>query len=470
MTPPVWWGIAGQIVAAGWVRWLYLDGPMRYDEAFTAWRYAIKSLGTIISTYSLPNNHVFHTVLAHVTIRMAGFEPQVVRLPAFVAGVALVPAVFVAFARLRNQAAGLLAAALVAGSPVLIDYSANARGYSIAALLAVVAVAVLAGPAERHLSLRVFAAGGIGALGLWTVPVFAYAWSGVLLWLLFGPFGRWKRRLYLGLGTGATSAVGATVLYQPILTNEGPSALFANRFLTPEPFSAFLRQVPSFLSDVGAMWAHSVPRLLVAAIAVGIIMHLVADPPITRSLGRAMLIAVGTLLLAQHVIPYPRNWLVLLPLVLGLTASGWITAVEHLHTRGPNLRVVAIVSLLITGWMLFTVLTGATSLSGEDDGLTDAEAITRDLASRIEEGDYVAAEIPSTAPLRYYFLLHGVPVEALELPNTAPNRLYVVTTKGQRPIDVINSRFDVEGVQLVTSYDSGELWLAERHSVRQGDG
>lgn len=199
-------------------------------------------------------------------------------------------------------------------------------------------------------------------------------------------------------------------------------------------------------------------------------MHLVADPPITRSLGRAMLIAVGTLLLAQHVIPYPRNWLVLLPLVLGLTASGWITAVEHLHTRGPNLRVVAIVSLLITGWMLFTVLTGATSLSGEDDGLTDAEAITRDLASRIEEGDYVAAEIPSTAPLRYYFLLHGVPVEALELPNTAPNRLYVVTTKGQRPIDVINSRFDVEGVQLVTSYDSGELWLAERHSVRQGDG
>lgn len=57
-----------------------------------------------------------------------------IRLPAFIAGVLVVPASYLAARVLYNKRAALLAAALVASSSYLVEYSANARGYSMICL------------------------------------------------------------------------------------------------------------------------------------------------------------------------------------------------------------------------------------------------------------------------------------------------------------------------------------------------
>src|SRR5688572_18130278 len=45
------------------LRLYYLQQPMRYDESITYVHFAANSWTTAISSYTYPNNHVFHTVL-----------------------------------------------------------------------------------------------------------------------------------------------------------------------------------------------------------------------------------------------------------------------------------------------------------------------------------------------------------------------------------------------------------------------
>jgi hypothetical protein len=45
------------------VRLIYIFQPMRYDEAFSFTNYASTPLSLALSSYSYPNNHLFHTLL-----------------------------------------------------------------------------------------------------------------------------------------------------------------------------------------------------------------------------------------------------------------------------------------------------------------------------------------------------------------------------------------------------------------------
>ena len=78
------------------VRAVYLDGPMRYDEATTYDNYVSKPLYVSLANYSTPNNHLLNTALAAVSVTIGGSGPAAVRAPAFVAGVLVVVAAFAA--------------------------------------------------------------------------------------------------------------------------------------------------------------------------------------------------------------------------------------------------------------------------------------------------------------------------------------------------------------------------------------
>ena len=119
-------------IVGTWARWRFIDLPMRYDESFTVWRFVSRGLSTVLSDYSLPNNHVLHSLGVYIAARIGGLEPEVVRLPVYLAGVALIPISSWAVVRIAGANAAVLTAGLVAGWPVLIEYSVNARGYSMA--------------------------------------------------------------------------------------------------------------------------------------------------------------------------------------------------------------------------------------------------------------------------------------------------------------------------------------------------
>src|SRR5947207_15045799 len=124
------------------VRVCLLSQPMRNDEALTFLYYSSKPLSMALSDYSLPNNHLFHTFLVRLAYLLLGNEPWSLRLPAFIAGTLLIPAAYLLAHRLYNRHAALLSAALVACSSILIEFTTNARGYTLICLITLLVFAL----------------------------------------------------------------------------------------------------------------------------------------------------------------------------------------------------------------------------------------------------------------------------------------------------------------------------------------
>jgi hypothetical protein len=437
---------------------------MRYDEAFTVWRYASREPTTVLGSYSLPNNHVLHTFLVWIAIQIGGLDPVVVRLPALIAGVGLMPVAFLVSTRLVDTTAGLLAAALVASSSTLIDYSVNARGYTIAALLLLVSVGLAHDIRSDRGGLGIAVALGlVGALGLWTVPVFLYGWTGTLLWLLPPGGGRPpSRRVGTAALAGISSLGFALVLYAPILVREGFESLVGNRFLAPIPLGDLVSGVPRLLGDVAQMWAHSLPVVAVVVVGLGLAYAYFSPGfPEIRWLTWSMTVGAALVLIGQRVIPFPRNWLVLLPVVLLLAGCGLALGLNRLvPALSTRAHLAAGFSVAVAVALIAAAATSDGDLSGEEPGLLDAEQVVLDLEALQQEGDGLVAISPSTAPLRYYALLHGISLHWLDPDQAATGTVYLVTAQDQTPRQVLRSA-DLEEatpVDLVAEYPSGALW------------
>ena len=160
---------------------------------------------------------------------LLGGDPWAIRLPAFLAGVLLVPGSYLG-ARVVFRSGGLLAAGLAAASSYLVLFSTNARGYSMLALLTL-ALVVLTPYVVRTQSLfGALLCALLAAVGLYTIPVMLFPMAMLLLWALAlaYPDGGWRQVWRIGwLATGlVTICAGVTLmLYAPVLvmTEERPS-------------------------------------------------------------------------------------------------------------------------------------------------------------------------------------------------------------------------------------------------------
>ena len=107
------------------------------DELSTFWISATHSLGGVLSLmYSTGRIHHAEitpplSFLASWLTTRAGTSPELLRLPALIAGTATIALVYLVGLRTVGRRAALLAAALTALSPFMIYYSAEARAYGL---------------------------------------------------------------------------------------------------------------------------------------------------------------------------------------------------------------------------------------------------------------------------------------------------------------------------------------------------
>jgi uncharacterized membrane protein len=106
-----------------------LVAPITFDEAYTYLRFATQPIGGILGN-SFPNNHVLHTVLVHLSTELFGSATWVIRLPAFLGGIAFLTSI-VALSRRTPEPARTLWPIAVAFTPMVIEFDALARGYSL---------------------------------------------------------------------------------------------------------------------------------------------------------------------------------------------------------------------------------------------------------------------------------------------------------------------------------------------------
>jgi len=251
------------------VRAYYLSLPIKYDEAFTFLEYAQQPLRNAISNYSFPNNHILHTLFVHFAVILFGPHEWALRLPAFVFGALVIPATYVLGRMFSKVEAALLAAALVAGSSKLIEYSVNARGYTLLVLCSIALVAI-GFHLIRTATVRAWAAFAVVAsLGFFTIPTMLYVYAAVLLWVTAsrGP-DRVTLRCICIVSLAAFSITA--VLYLPALLHSGPRALLANPYVHPLRLHELLSQAPMLPSFLWDSWTEAVPVPVLIALLIGL--------------------------------------------------------------------------------------------------------------------------------------------------------------------------------------------------------
>lgn len=458
------WVALGCVTAIGvWVRLVHLWQPVRQDEARTYIDFVLAPLGDALTDYSIPNNHLFHTLLAKASIGLFGDHLWSLRLPAFVAGVLLVPVTYVALRQLYGKDAALLGAAFASASSTLVEFSANARGYMILDVTVISLVAIGASILRRPRRWHWPAFVVLAAAGFYTVPIMLYPFAGIVLWLCVAVLwrdGRSGVRFVLTriLPAGLATAFLTVALYAPVALRSGLDPLIGGKATTPLPFEQWVRTDRAFLKNAWRGWIRDLPTwvvfALVAAAVIGVLFARVRKEYRWIPVAATSVVALG-LPAVQRVAPFARTWLYLLPLFLGASAAGIVYVLGRATSRSGRPAVGAVVpvaAVVIAGALSVGVVRSESVLRSVGTGAAPhAEAIADHLRDvRLRPGDRVAAVGPYLQPLEYYFSRKGLSLDRF-LPLCAPRRgscawpppatrrVFVVAT-GTRPSQLVLAR------------------------------
>ncbi|MFN2398520.1 MAG: glycosyltransferase family 39 protein [Gemmatimonadaceae bacterium] len=309
------------------VRLLRSLEPMEEDEAITYVRFASRSFLDIASDYREPNNHVLHTLFARASALLFGVSEAVVRLPALIAGILMIPSTFWFTKRLSDdEATSALAAGLIAVAPAFVGYSAAARGYTLLALLMLLG-AVSGTRLRQQRSLVDWIVFVVAfALAFYAIPIAVYPAGIVSVWMLITST-RGRRPALLKELTVAAAAIGilGVVLYSPIIARSGLDALIGNKYVAPHALSELPRRMIGEWRLALDCWTFALPLPLLLVAAGGLVAaSLFAAPGGSRpaALLAGVFVWMLPLSLVQRVAPPARTLNFLLPFVLIVASSG----------------------------------------------------------------------------------------------------------------------------------------------------
>jgi 4-amino-4-deoxy-L-arabinose transferase-like glycosyltransferase len=467
-----WAAIIGITTLAVIGRLMLLWEPMRFDEA-VSWAYYVgRSWGTIVGTYQQPNNHVFYSLLAKISAAGAGYPPWALRLPALLAGVAIVPLIWAVGRRFADNTTAMLAAGLAVGSTQLMLYSINARGYSLVVALFLVMLLVADRLRDESTNARWAAFIALGAIGFYTIPIMLYPLGVVTTWLALSSraLDRPARKPFLiRLVAAFVIAIGiAGLLYLPIIMTAGLDALLGNKFVSPSPWDVFLMELPSNFGGTLGRWTSPFPwwatPVLTILALLGMLRPKLSERP---SLVLAAFLWCTALLFATHRAPFFRVWLFLLPLFLLSVARGITWCVrralkrEMWRSEWPPIAFAA-------ATLALAIATHSVAENDDTGAFRPAKQMTAVLAPLLRAGDRVLAPIPSIGPMLYYFPHAGADTTLLTIPIQRASRAYIVLDprSGQSlewavRAGMINPN-EFPEPKLLAKYPDGELWEVSR--------
>lgn len=429
------------------IRIYYLFQPIRYDEAATFMIFASPE-GAGLFTYFFPNNHVFHTLLVYISYLFFGNHEWTLRLPALLAGIFLIPATYLFARKFYNKKIALLACTLVAASSVLVEYSTNARGYTILVFIFLL-LFILAAYLKDNFNVWGWIAFIIlSALGFFTIPIMIYPFGIIILWLFFSIiFRKTKVKQFLLSKIVFVALVLIALLthflYRPVIQKtHGLRELIKIISSGDISWSEFFKGLPKYLDQLWHFWMRDIPIWLSLILVLGFILSLIFYKRLSKYVIPLILPIVFWLLimiLAKPVLTFLRVWLFLLPLLLTLASAGIYFVLDLLFkkTKIKQELIFSLILVFLLFGLLFNLSRNDSVLKSTETGiLKDAKEIALFLKSNLKESNKVIAMCPSEFPLQYYFDLHGASKE-FRLPVDGQPQQYL-KGKNKRAVVVVN--------------------------------
>ncbi|MBW0007262.1 MAG: glycosyltransferase family 39 protein, partial [Sphingomonas sp.] len=127
--------LAITIGAAAALRLFGANDQLWFDEIATLLDSVRKPLGVIMTHFPSDNDHVFYSVLAHISVNLGGETPFMLRLPAILFGIASIPLIYTVGTRVTTRFEAVASAMVATVAGYHIWFSQNARGYTMLLVL-----------------------------------------------------------------------------------------------------------------------------------------------------------------------------------------------------------------------------------------------------------------------------------------------------------------------------------------------
>ena len=391
-----------------------LDTPMGFDESDTFDYFASRNYFSLLTDYTAPNNHILHTALVRSSYLLFGDAPWALRLPALMAGLAVLPLTYVLSCWVLGPQAALIATALAATHPGLIRYATNSRGYSFI-VMATVVVYLAAKAMSKRRSIAawlVFVASGIA--GMFAIPVMAYSLASASVWAFWEAVRERRRALAVEIGVAAIAVVaGTAALYAPAAARTGAQKIVANRYVEPVERAKAPLKLEMEGRRLVELWSNHVPGVVTLGF---LILGIVG---ITRSETRKLALAtIGTPLVLIAIsmrIAYARVLLFAVPIAC-------LTIGVVLAKFAPRrFRLASVVIAFGLGTLVWTGRTQSPSIL--ERRVIEGGEIAEELLRRAGPKTGVYAAIPLSEPVRYKFLTNGRSRDQVVAPDVVTGRL-----------------------------------------------
>lgn len=435
------------------VRVSYLHLPIRYDEAHSWLEYSSMPWFVTVSKYDDPNNHIFHNLLVNLVGRVLGHEPWQLRLLALLAGVLIAPLTFLVARQWLSVPAAWVAGLICVGSSPLIEYSVNARGYTLVMVWTLLAYAA----AEHFTRTRNLASGlGLilaGALGLWTVPTMILSLVSVWVWMvLLMPT---RQRTCETFAVAALTLGTAAVLYSPVLLvatvrenaerQESVAAAEAQSHnaaggAIPDRSGAVRRTMDLLLRDM----TQTGFTILFGLSVLGCRPTGGTVRPLPRLVLASLLSPMLVVLLGIE--PPARVWLYGIPLLAFAAAAGLDRIARGRDPEHPGVWCLAvlIVGVAVVHPLFLTIRRETIVHSRETGVFPDARQCLLELSQDPTPDDRIVAAAPTSAPLVYEAGRMGLPASLFQMPLPGESVYVVATTTMPQSCESVLGQLNME--------------------------
>lgn len=421
--PHIFLTLGGLMLLGLFLRILDINQPIAYDEAYTFIRFASRPFRHILADYGEPNNHILHTILVGLSYRLFGGQAWAIRLPAFAAGVLMIPAMYIAARRFFSQHQALAAAAIVAVVPLFIRYSVNARGYTLLVLLALL-LSNFAGILVRRPSRPALIAFTVtAALGFYTIPIFLYPMAGISLWVVLThwfsnePPHEKLRKIGIFLAWCLVAGLLTMVLYSPVIVfGSGLASIVSNEIVKPLSWPAFLESLDFRILKAWNKWMIGISPIIEDLFLGGFLISVLLYRKVSNQrlpLQIFLVLAIAVLLVLQRVSPLPRMWIHLEAFYVMFSAAGlvWLIQVPLQRIAGRPLarRILSFAIPLTLIAVFVNMLIGrAQNPAYQDRDLLPEAYAAEYLARHLQPEDTIVATGPVDIQTAYYLSLHGI--------------------------------------------------------------
>lgn len=451
-------------------RFIFLFQPIRYDEAFSFLVFASKPLSVALSNYQISNNHLLNTFFEHIFFKSFGPAPEIIRLPAFIAGILIFFANYSWIKKLYDENTALISSALLASSSILIDFSTNARGYTLMILLSI----LLFNATLKLISSRLKKGRGefaiFSSLGFYTLPTFLLPFSVAIVFLFIHMIPEFRRGVALNVTPFLASlmliALLTLLFYLPIFFDNQRNFILPPFFAyTPSP--VLNKKLITLLIDAFQQWVMHTPRSMLIIFNLIFLVSFI-DKNLRRKHLYLIISAIvgylGTFLIIRRIPDTARHLLFLLPIYYALIAASlaWFINlfIRHLDSKA-RFNAPAILALILS---LFLSLKTIEAYSRQPLDFQSAQSIVSKIKYELKDTDRVFSTCPADAPIAYYFYLSGIDYRSISLDSVSAKRIFVVIKHGQGLSDVLNisESQQYSDTRLISGFQDADLYVINK--------